>query len=88
MAVLAVVVSISINQKDNRFLTAIHPTQIDFANGISQQIISTPTPAIPVDVITGTLLDTELALIFVIPLNSNGSIQPCNHRSKISHPAR
>ena len=68
--------------EDTRFLTAIHPTLIDFANGISQQIISTPTPAIPVDVITGTLLDTELALIFVIPLNSNGSIQPLTTAQK------
>jgi signal transduction histidine kinase len=64
-----------INQELNSFPPVIHPTLIDFTNGINQQIIFTPTPSIPVDEVTGNLLDGELALIFVIPLNSNGSIQ-------------
>ncbi len=71
-----------IYQEDYSLLTAIHPTQIDFTNSISQQVISTPTPSIPVDEVTGTLLDGELALIFVIPLNSNGSIQPVTTAQK------
>jgi hypothetical protein len=33
-----------IDQELNTILTVLHPTQIDFTNGISQQIISTPTP--------------------------------------------
>jgi signal transduction histidine kinase len=71
-----------INQELNSFLTVIHPTPIDFTNGVGQQLISTPTPSLQVDEVTGKLLDGELALIFVIPLNSNGSVQPITTAQK------
>jgi signal transduction histidine kinase len=71
-----------INQELNSFLTVIRPTQIDFTNGFGQQIISTPTPSIPVENVTSPVLDGELALIFVIPLNSNGFIQPMTTAQK------
>jgi signal transduction histidine kinase len=71
-----------IDQELNTILTVLHPTQIDFTNGISQQIISTPTPIIPLENVTSPVLDGELAIIFVIPLNSNGSIQPVTSAQK------
>jgi signal transduction histidine kinase len=71
-----------INRDTVSYLALNHPSQIAFNNYTSQQLTSTPTPSIPFDEVNGTLLDGELALIFVIPLNNNGSIQPITTAQK------
>ena len=46
------------------------------ADVIRQQINSTPTPSLLLDGETNPLIESELALIFVIPLDGNGGVEP------------
>ena len=57
-------------------ILAIIPTQIEISHKMDLQVLSTPTPSILIDVESNPLLEGELALIFVIPLDSNGGVEP------------
>lgn len=51
------------------------PPQREIAAIVRQQISSTPTPSILIEGEANPLLEGDLALIFVIPLDNNGSIE-------------
>ncbi len=52
------------------------PNQTEITDKVKLQILSTPTPSILINVESNPLLEGELALIFVIPLDSNGGVEP------------